>query len=84
MTIVELTDTQRPRERETMRRAAHFGRRCDNVHVTYFLQGFLELDQPIGMDTVIVCDQNPNHTFISPGSLTQERPILETLVKDDW
>jgi len=38
-----------------VRGAAHL--RCwrDHIDVAYFLQGFLEFDEPIGMDAVIVC-----------------------------
>src|SRR5688500_15250325 len=63
MPIVELTNAQRTRQRQTVRRSAHLRSRRNNVDFTDILQGFLKFDQPIGVDTVVVCYQDPRHTF---------------------
>jgi hypothetical protein len=82
MTFVHLPDAQRPSERKAVRSAAHLRRRRDHVHVTHLLQGFFEFDQPIGVDAVVVCDQDSRHTLLTlahssfGGPLTQERPVF--------
>src|SRR5687767_4031671 len=63
MTLVELTNAQRTRQRQTVRRSAHLRSRRNDIDVTDILQGFLKFDQPIGVDTVVVCYQDPRHTF---------------------
>src|SRR5205085_9726650 len=58
----ELSDTQPASECQTVRGAAHLSGGCHHVNVADLLQGFLEFDKPVGLDTVVVCNQNPDHT----------------------
>ena len=82
VTLVDLADAQRAGQRETVGSAAHFRSRRHDIDVADLFESFLEFNEAIRIDAVVVCEQDPDHTnylarstLTSGGSLTQERPI---------
>src|ERR1043166_9091858 len=61
--IVNLANTERARQRQTMRGAAHLGRRRHDEHVTYIAQRVLKYLQTARVDTVVIRNQNARHCW---------------------
>src|SRR5688500_20360662 len=61
MTSIKLANAKRSTKRETVSCATHFRCRSHHIHVADGTQCMLELDQPVGMNTVVICEQNTRH-----------------------
>src|ERR1041384_8052936 len=61
MSIVNLPNSQRSRQRQTVRCTTHLGRRGYNKDVAYLAQGLLKHLQTVRVDAVVIRNQNAGH-----------------------
>ena len=79
MTFVDLPDPQRPGQRQAVRRSALFGDRRDDIDIAKPVHRFFKRDNPVGMNAVVVCDQDSksfHSIYLSPftGGLNRTPP----------
>src|ERR1041384_2426982 len=64
MTLVNLPNSQRSRECQTVRCTAHLSCGRDNKHVANLAQGLLQHLQTVRVDAVVIRNQNARHLLL--------------------